>query len=126
MYCCTFVEILHSLAIYFYIAVINKKEKQLMIKIYSMPTCPDCQVVDKLVESNPEFKVIDIGEDVHYLREFLALRDHRPEFDRLKKIGDVCIPCFVREDGSITFDPAEVGLEVEPSGASCSIDGSGC
>ena len=97
-----------------------------MIKVYSMPTCPDCRAIDKLVEGNPAFQVINIGEHVRYLKEFLKLRDHRPEFDRLKKFDDVCIPCFVLEDGSITFKPEEVGLHIEASGESCSLDGSGC
>lgn len=101
-----------------------------MIKIYGMPTCPDCQAVDKVVENNPNYEIIDIGSHVRNLKAFLQLRDNRPEFDRLKKQGDVCIPCFVMEDGSITFDPAEAGIDLsaaeKPQGASCKIDGSGC
>ena len=56
-----------------------------MIKVYSMPTCPDCEAIDKLVAGNPKFQVINIGEHVRYLKEFLKLRDSRKEFDRLKK-----------------------------------------
>lgn len=101
-----------------------------MIKIYSMPTCPDCQAVDKAVENNPRYEVIDIGAHVLNMKAFLKLRDNRPEFDRLKQRGDVCIPCFVLEDDSITFDPAEAGIDLsgteKPQGASCNIDGSGC
>ena len=33
-----------------------------MIKMYVMQTCPDCEYVEKQVEGNPNFKVIDIGE----------------------------------------------------------------
>jgi hypothetical protein len=109
-----------------YILKIKKKIKKNMIKVYSMPTCPDCEAIDKLVAGNPKFQVINIGEHVRYLKEFLKLRDSRKEFDRLKKINDVCIPCFVLEDGSITFNPEEVGLHVESKGASCSLNGSGC
>jgi len=63
------------------------------------------------VEGNPEFKVIDIGEDVRYMKEFLALRDNDPAFDEEKATGDVCIPCYVREDGSVTLMSKDVGLE---------------
>jgi len=65
----------------------------------------------KQVEGNPEFKVIDIGEDVRYMKEFLALRDNDPAFDEEKATGDVCIPCYVREDGSVTLMSKDVGLE---------------
>ncbi len=58
------------------------------------------------------------------------LRDHRPEFAEAKAEGDVGIPCYVREDGSITLSSTEVGLVPMPDdyteGASCSLDGKGC
>lgn len=43
-------------------------------------------------------------------------------------IGDVGIPCYVREDGSVTLYSKDVGLEPRPEslGAACSIDGRGC
>ena len=101
-----------------------------MIKMYVMKTCPYCEYVEKQVVGNPEFKVIDISEHISNLHEFLALRDHRPEFDEAKAVGDVGIPCYVRPDGSITLSSAEVGLEPTPDdyaeGAACSLDGKGC
>lgn len=126
-----------------------------MIKMYVMKTCPYCEYVEKQVadkaraneshassladgreqpslgEANPEFQIIDISEHVRNLHEFLALRDHRPEFAEAKAEGDIGIPCYVREDGSITLSSAEVGLEPMPDGyiaegASCSLDGKGC
>ncbi len=101
-----------------------------MIKMYVMKTCPDCEYVEKQVAGNPEFKVIDIGEHVRNLKEFLKLRDNRPEFDEARAEGDVGIPCYVREDGSITLMSVEVGLEPRPAGpvegASCGLDGKGC
>ena len=39
-----------------------------MIKIYGMKTCPDCISVDKQVEGNARYEVIDIGEHVKNLR----------------------------------------------------------
>ena len=65
--------------------------------MYVMKTCPYCAHVMKQVVGNPHFKVIDIGEDVHDMKE--------------KATGDVCIPCYVREDGSVTLSSKDVGLE---------------
>ena len=79
--------------------------------MYVMKTCPYCAHVMKQVVGNPHFKVIDIGEDVHDMKEFLKLRDNNPAFDEKKATGDVCIPCYVREDGSVTLSSKDVGLE---------------
>ena len=38
-----------------------------MIKMFVMHTCPDCVWVEKQVEGNPRFEVIDIGEHVRNL-----------------------------------------------------------
>lgn len=100
-----------------------------MIKVYGMPSCPDCAAVEKQIEGNPEFEYIDIGKDVHALRAFLSLRDSLPVFEELKRGGDVCIPCFVKEDGTVTLDPEEVGLSSEggkPTKTACSLNGKGC
>lgn len=79
--------------------------------MYVMKTCPYCAHVMKQVVGNPHFKVIDIGEDVHDMKEFLKLRDNNPAFDEEKATGDVCIPCYVCEDGSVTLSSKDVGLE---------------
>ena len=102
-----------------------------MIKIYGMSTCPDCAYVEKQVESNPQYEVIDIGTHVKNLKEFLRLRDRHPAFDAMKRIGAVGIPCFVLEDGTVTLRPEQAGLRPRPKedvaeGASCRLDGSGC
>ncbi len=93
-----------------------------------MHTCPDCEYVEKQVEGNPNFEVIDIGKDVNNLKEFLKLRDTNPSFDEAKRVEDIGIPCYVLEDGSVTLYSKDVGLEPNPhaEGASCSIDGRGC
>ena len=99
-----------------------------MIKIYGMPTCPHCAFVDEQVKGDNRFKVIDIGSDVHKMSEFMHLRDTRREFDHSKAIGDIGIPCFLLEDGTVTLKPEDVGLvEYQPNGGpACSIDGKGC
>ena len=100
-----------------------------MIKMFVMQTCPYCEYVEKQVEGDPRVEVIDIGKHVHNLKQFLDIRDNCPAFDEAKKIGDVGVPCYVLEDGTVTLSSKDVGLEPMPddnSGASCSIDGSGC
>lgn len=99
-----------------------------MIKIYGMSTCPDCTFVEEQVKDNDRYEVIDIGQHVRNLKEFLRLRDSSPVFDEAKRQGAAGIPCFVLEDGTITLSPEEAGLRSGDAaeGASCNIDGSGC
>lgn len=99
-----------------------------MIKIYGMDTCPDCAYVKEQVKGRTGYELIDIGQHVRNLKEFLDLRDNNPVFDHSKEIGDVGIPCFVLEDGTVSLSPEAAGLRSRPEGegASCSIDGKGC
>lgn len=100
-----------------------------MIKIYGMDTCPDCiYLYDQLKGRESEFEYINIGEHVKKMKEFLLLRDKNPAFDDCKDKGYVGIPCFVREDGTVTLVPEEVGLISRPEDAvvACRLDGSGC
>lgn len=97
-----------------------------MIKVYGMPSCPYCAYIEPQIENNPNFEYIDIGKHVHALHEFLELRDHNPVFDEYKAMGDVGIPCFVKEDGTVTLEPSEVGLVSLSQAEACGIDGKGC
>lgn len=82
-----------------------------MIKIYGMRSCPDCVAVYEQIEGKAGYEVIEIGEHVHNLKEFLRLRDTHPAFDEAKRLGYAGIPVFVLEDGRITLSPSEAGLE---------------
>ncbi len=101
-----------------------------MIKIYVMSTCPDCTDVKRSAAGDSRFQLIDIGEHVRNLKEFLRLRDTHPKFEVARQRGLVGIPVFLKEDGSVTFKPEDVGLYDKPAesaeGASCNLDGSGC
>lgn len=103
-----------------------------MIRIYGMKTCPYCSYVERQVEGDPRFEVIDIGTDVRHMHAFMALRDHNAVFDHSKAIGDIGIPCFVLDDGTVTLKPEDVGLKEwdgtsDPAaGPSCSLDDKGC
>ncbi len=108
--------------------ITNSKISENMIKMYVMQTCPDCEYVEKQVDGNPNFEVIDIGKHVRNLKEFLKLRDTNPAFDEAKAVDDLGIPCYVLEDGTVTLYSKDVGLEPRPQeeGATCSLDGRGC
>ena len=102
-----------------------------MVKIYVMESCPDCAGIKEQVLGNEKYQVIDIGQHIRNLKEFLKLRDSYPIFDSIRKTGSIGIPCFVKDDGGeiiISFSPDEVGLVLESveNGSSCSLDGSGC
>ena len=97
-----------------------------MTKVYVMSTCPDCFEVKTRLSGNPDFEIIDIGEHVRKLKEFIRLRDSSPAFDSVRANGSIGIPCFVSEDGQVSFDTEEFVHEGYSSGASCSLDGKGC
>ncbi len=102
-----------------------------MVKIFGMPTCPYCDYIHEQVkERENEFEYINIGENIRNMSAFTRLRDTSPAFAHSKEIGDVGIPAFVLEDGSITLDPAVVGLVEYGTPGACSIsdhkNGKGC
>lgn len=103
-------------------------KNRLMIKIYSMTGCPDCEYVEEQVKGNANYEVINVGEHIRNLKAFLRLRDKEKAFDAIKRLGVVGVPCFVLEDGKVTFRPEEVGLKSRPvaEGAACNLDGTGC
>ncbi len=94
-----------------------------MVKIYGMPTCPYCDYIyEQVKDRTDEFEYINIGENIRNLGTFIRLRDTCPVFDHLKAIGDVGVPAFVLEDGTVSVDPADVGLIEYGSEAACSIE----
>ena len=88
-----------------------------MITVYVMKSCGDCASLSAQLEHNDKFLRKDIGEDVRVLKEFLQLRDNKDAFIDVRLKGLVGIPCFVREDGTVTLDPEEVGLSTGPDDA---------
>lgn len=91
-----------------------------------MSTCPDCFKVKSQLQDNPNFQLVDLGEHVHNLKEFIRLRDNNPVFDPIKEKGYLGIPCFVLEDGTISFSTEEFLIDDKTDGPVCSIDGKGC
>ena len=98
-----------------------------------MESCPDCSQIKQQYKDNSGYELIDIGQHVKNLKEFLALRDNHPAFEKVRKKGAIGIPCFIKEDGSIVIShqyhedsPAQQEADEFPSGAACNLDGSGC
>ena len=89
-----------------------------MIKIYGMITCPDCSyLLDQISGLEDEYEYIEIGEHVLKMKEFLRIRDSKDNaeiFKDIKATGVVGIPCFVLENGLISLDPSDAGLEANP------------
>ena len=99
-----------------------------------MESCPDCTMVKQRYKDNPEYELIDIGQQAKSLKEFLSLRDTHPAFERVREKGNIGIPCFIKEDGSViislkSYEDSSLQTEDEPMlspGTACNIDGSGC
>lgn len=85
-----------------------------MIKIYGMDTCPDCAYIKEQIKNKPEYEYIDIGSHVRLLKEFLKIRDNSGVFLKAKKNGQIGIPCFILEDGTVTLNAEDAGLENRP------------
>ncbi len=81
-----------------------------MIKLYGIKTCPECSGLYEQVKDDERFEIIDVAQHILLLKEFLALRDNRDEFAQARANGYAGLPCFVRDDGSISFSAEDFGL----------------
>ena len=97
-----------------------------MITVYVMESCADCAHVKEQLKGNPHFNIVDIGQHVRSLKSFLHLRDSHTEFTTIKARGAIGIPCFVQEDGKITFELDNIHIEETSGGTACSINGAAC
>ena len=94
-----------------------------MITVYVMESCADCAHVKEQLKGNPHFNIVDIGQHVRSLKSFLHLRDSHTEFTTIKARGAIGIPCFVQEDGKITFELDNIHIEETSGSTACSING---
>lgn len=95
-----------------------------MIKVYVMKDCQDCKQVKEKLKDNPNYEIIDISDSVRNLKEFIKIRDNSKEFDCIRKNGYIGIPCFIYEDGTISFElPFKEETVIKTS---CRLDGTGC
>ena len=99
-----------------------------------MESCPDCIQAKQLFGNNPDYEIVDIGKQARDLKDFLALRDNHPAFEKVRERGTIGIPCFVKDDGEVIISmkhyfasSGKTPLEPEyTSGAACNLDGTGC
>ena len=76
-----------------------------MMIVYGSMLCPDCvQIREDFARREVQYEYRDIGENLLYLKEFLAIRDREPVFDEPRKVGRIGIPCIVGEDGSVSLE----------------------
>jgi len=105
-----------------------------MTRIYVMESCPDCTQAKQQYGNDKDYEIIDIGKQARNLKEFLALRDNHPAFDKVRERGTIGIPCFVKDDGEVVISmkhylASSKTASSEPeytSGAACNLDGTGC
>ena len=92
-----------------------------------MKTCPDCTAITEQVKITTVMRLQIQANTFAFLKEFLRLRENNSVFTEARKKGYVGIPCFVLENGTVTLNPEEAGLQNEQEyKSSCNIDGSGC
>lgn len=73
-----------------------------MPKVYGSMLCPDCVEAKEYFEKvNYKYEFVNITESMKNLKEFLALRDNRKEFEEIKKLGYVGIPAILTDDNKI-------------------------
>lgn len=80
-----------------------------MLKIYGTHLCPDCvEAREKLDALRTAYEFVELTESTANLKEFLKIRDQSPLFDEARKEGLIGIPCFIKEDGSMTLSLADI------------------
>ena len=90
-----------------------------MIKVYGMKACPYCEFIKPQLDER--FAYYDVGESTAALLTFVELREKDPAFTACKMLGDLGLPCFVREDGTVSLKPEDFGLVEYSGSASCSL-----
>lgn len=94
-----------------------------------MESCPDCVEVKQRYSNEPGFELVDIGKQARDLKEFLVVRDTHPAFVKVRERGNIGIPCFIKEDGTVIISLKKFDDSFEPvyaEGAACNLDGTGC
>lgn len=107
----------------------QNEEIRNMIKVYVMESCPDCVEVKQRYSNDLGFELVDIGKQARDLKEFLVLRDTHPAFEKVRERGNIGIPCFIKEDGTVIISLKKFDDSFEPAyaeGAACNLDGTGC
>ena len=79
------------------------------ILVFGTNACPDCvEAIKRLDEMNADYIYLEFSNNMPNLKRFLKLRDTEALFDPVKEQGQVGVPCFKLEDGTLTLDLQEV------------------
>lgn len=83
------------------------------IIVFGSKHWPDCEPAKVyLSKHNIKYVYLDITESMLNLKMFLKYRDNYKEFDKIKEMGKIGIPCIVVNDGEkILFDYNELEIE---------------
>lgn len=74
----------------------------MMLIIYGNDLCPDCiNCKADLDQAGVSYEYRHIGENLLYLKEFLAIRDREAVFGPVKEAGKIGIPCIAEESGDV-------------------------
>ena len=77
--------------------------------VYGTNACPDCvEAIQKLDEKKADYVYLEFSNNMPNLKRFLKLRDTEVIFDAVKEQGQVGVPCFKLEDGTLTLNLEEV------------------
>lgn len=79
------------------------------MKFYGAHICPNCEEAQALLdEKKIPYVYINITETTANLKEFLQIRDTSSVFLEVKENNKIGIPCFVKEDGTVTLCTEDV------------------
>lgn len=75
------------------------------MKILGTDLCIECRkATDRLQQLGIKYEYTDFTDSIAALKEFIEFRDTRKEFDSAKAEGKIGIPCFLFDDGEISFN----------------------
>lgn len=84
--------------------------------LYFSDKCKDTEAfVAELERQGVEYEAVNITESMANLKQFLALRDNRPEFDERKRWGFVGVPVLHLANNNFIFELIDL------NGTSCKI-----
>ena len=82
---------------------------KMKVSVIGSHLCPDTlYALNKLVEAKADITFQNLSASLPDLKAYLALRESSPVFEGPKAKGSLGIPCFVREDGTVTLELEQV------------------
>lgn len=75
------------------------------VKLIGSHLCPDTlYALNRLYEAGIKVEFEDILSCHAVLRDYLEIRESSPLYEEIRGTRSLGIPCFVREDGSMTLN----------------------